>query len=47
MNAKAIRLPLCRCWLNRLLRRSPKTAPEQRKLKRHRHHGVTSFFEMP
>jgi len=47
MNAKAFYFPACRFWLLRLLGRGRKAMPEGSKMKRRRHHGVTSFFEMP
>lgn len=49
MKMNTAKLTLCRCWLARLLHRreAVKTTCERAKAKRQRHHGPTTFFELP
>jgi hypothetical protein len=49
MKTIPMKLVLCRIWLTRFLHRAePETAArEKSKSKRTRHHGPTTFFEMP
>ncbi len=47
MNTKTLKLPFCRNWLNHLLHRKTKGETEKPKTKRQRHHGPTTFFDMP
>lgn len=49
MNAKAVKLLFYRCWMRRLLHLDAKleNTHARRNLKRRRHHGPTSFLDMP